>query len=300
MQFHEQQLEDSSQLSMIHNISDVSRAQSPISVASTASTSSLRSEEERPKGKTKKARSKSADWTDNETQDLLEAWRPRYNQLRSASQREKIKIWNEIYSSYKNAFPESQRTLQQIKKRQQNLEYEYKHLKHRTPKTGKAGIKIIKDGFPYFDYFDEVMGHRDCVNPTKMAVEGSSIFTSIEQKGGSAESKDVPEESSPPASNPSTHSSKKKADDKLAEKSCRKGKRRCLDEPEPSGSSAGEFQTAVMEMWKRSIEQDNERFECSAEMFCEAQNKQMDQTNALLTGFKDIFRLAVKVGQKMS
>ena len=55
-----------------------------------------------------------------------------------------------------------------------------------------------------------------------------------------------------------------------------------------------------MEMWKRSIEQDNERFESSAEMFCEAQNKQMDQTNALFTGFKDIFRLAVKVGQKMS
>ena len=300
MQFHEQQLEDSSQLSTIHNISDVSRAQSPISVASSASTSSLRSEEERPKGKTKKARSKSADWTDNETQDLLEAWRPRYNQLRSASQKEKIKIWNEIYSSYKNAFPESQRTLQQIKNRHQNLEYEYEHLKQRTQKTGEAGIKIIKDGFPYFDYFDEVMGHRDCVNPTKMAVEGSSIFTSTEQKGGSAESKDVPEESSPPASNPSTHSGKKKADDNPAEKSCRKGKRRCLDEPEPSGSSAGEFQTAVMEMWKRSIEQGNERFERSAEMFCEAQNKQMDQTNALLTGFKDIFRLTVKVGQKMS
>ena len=133
MQFHEQQLEDSSQLSTIHNISDVSRAQSPISVASTASTastSSLQSEQERPKGKTKKARSKSADWTDNETQDLLEAWGPRYNQLPSASQKEKITIWNEIYSPYKNAFPESQRTLQQIKKRQQNSEYEYKHLKH--------------------------------------------------------------------------------------------------------------------------------------------------------------------------
>ena len=114
MQFHEKQLEDSSQLSMIHNISDVSRAQSPISVASTASTastSSLQWEEERPKGKTKKARSKSADWTDNETQDLLEAWGPRYNQFQSATQKKKIKIWNEIYSSYKNAFPESQRTL---------------------------------------------------------------------------------------------------------------------------------------------------------------------------------------------
>ena len=38
------------------------------------------------------------------------------------------------------------------------------------------------------------MGHRDCVNPAKMAVEGSSIFTSTEQKGGSVESEDVPEE----------------------------------------------------------------------------------------------------------
>ena len=138
MQFHEQQLEDSSQLRMIHNNSDVSRAQSPISVASNASTASLQSEEERPKGKTKKARSKSVDWTDNETQDLLEAWGPRYNQLRSASQKEKIKIWNEIYSSYKNPFPESHRTLQQIKKRQQNLEYQYEHLKQRTQKTGEA------------------------------------------------------------------------------------------------------------------------------------------------------------------
>ena len=293
IQFHEQQLEDSSQLSTIHNISDVSRAQSPISVASTASTastSSLQSEEERPKGKTKKARSKSADWTDNETQDLLEAWGPKYNQLRSTSQKEKITIWNEIYSSYKNAFPESQRTLQQIKKRHQNLEDEYKHLKQRTQKTGEAGIKIIKDGFPYFDYFDELMGHRDCVNPTKMAFEGSSILTSTEQEGGSVESKDVLEESSPRASNPSTHSGKKKADDKRAEKGCHKGKRQRRDEPEPSVSSAGEFQTAVMEMWKRSIEQDNERFECSAEMFCEAQNKQMDQTNATPTGFKDIFK----------
>ena len=100
-----------------------------------------------------------------------------------------------------------------------------------------------------------------------MAVEGSSIFTSTEQKGGSVESEDVPEESSPPASNPAANSGKKKADDKPAEKSCRKGKRWRRDVPEPSGSSAGEFQTAVMEMWKCSIEQDKERFKRSAEMF---------------------------------
>ena len=38
----------------------------------------------------------------------------------------KIKIWNDIYSLYKERCPESQRTLQQVKKRQQNLHYEYK------------------------------------------------------------------------------------------------------------------------------------------------------------------------------
>ena len=41
-----------------------------------------------------------------------------------------------------------------------------------------------------------------------------------------------------------------------------------------------------MEMWKRSIEQDKERFKRSAEMFRQAQNKQMDQTNAILTVLK--------------
>ena len=44
----------------------------------------------------------------------------------------KIKIWNEIYSSYKESHPESQRTLQQAKKHQQNLEYKYKPLKQQS------------------------------------------------------------------------------------------------------------------------------------------------------------------------
>ena len=162
MQFHEQQLEDSSQLSTIHNISDLSRAPSPISVASR-------------KGQRVRQRKLDRSRLIGLTTRLKIFWkrggpgiRQGQGQLRSASQKEKIKIWNEIYSPYKNAFPESQRTLQQIKKRQQNLEYEYKHLKQGTQETGEAGIKIVKDGFPYFDYFDEVMGHRDCVNRTKM------------------------------------------------------------------------------------------------------------------------------------
>ena len=38
------------------------------------------------------------------------------------------------------------------------------------------------------------------------------------------------------------------------------------------------------------MEEDNARYKRSAEMFREAQNKQMEQTNAILAGFKDIFK----------
>ena len=38
------------------------------------------------------------------------------------------------------------------------------------------------------------------------------------------------------------------------------------------------------------MEQDNARFERSAEMFREAQSRQMEETNAILAGFKDIFK----------
>ena len=97
--------------------------------------------------------------TEEETNKLLEVWAPKFSKLRGASQREKIKIWNEIYSLYKERCLESQRTLQQVKKWQQNLGNEYKQLKKRTRSTGEAGIKKIKENFPYFDIFDEVMGH---------------------------------------------------------------------------------------------------------------------------------------------
>ena len=100
------------------------------------------------------------------------------SQERSFTKRKKIKIWNDIYSLYKERCPESQRTLQQVKKRQQNPDNEYKQLKQRTRSTGETGIKKIKEGCPYFDIFDEVMGHGDCINPSKMAIEGSSTLTS--------------------------------------------------------------------------------------------------------------------------
>lgn len=51
-------------------------------------------------------------------------------------------------------------------------------LKQRSQSTGKAGFKKIKEGIPYFDFLDDVMGHHDNVDPSKMAIEGSSTFPS--------------------------------------------------------------------------------------------------------------------------
>ena len=60
-------------------------------------------------------------------------------------------MWNDIYYSYKERCPESQRMLQQAKKRQQNVEYEFKQFRQRSRSTGEDGIQKIKEGFPYFN-----------------------------------------------------------------------------------------------------------------------------------------------------
>ena len=79
---------------------------------------------------------------------------------------------------------------------------------------------------------------------------------------------------------------KRKAENKQ-EKSGRKGKRRRRDVPE---STTQDWQSSFIEIWEQSMEQDNARFERSAEMFREAQSRQMEQTNTILAGFKDIFK----------
>ena len=139
-----------------------------------------------------KLHAKSADWTEEETFDLLQAWGLKYKKLRSASQQEKIALWNEVYSTYKECHLGSTRTLVQVKKHQKNLEYKFKQLKQRTHLTGEAGIKSIKDGFPYSDLFDEVMGHRDSIDLSKMAIEGSATFANV-KRGASNAAADVTE-----------------------------------------------------------------------------------------------------------
>ena len=131
---------------------------------------------------------------------------------------------------YKERCPESQRTLQQVKKRQQNLDNEYKQLKQGTRSTGEAGIKKIKEGFPYFDVFDEVMGHRDIIDPSKMAIEGSSTFTSEPSVNDASQNESVNvalDESEPPddVTEVQKSSVKRKAEKNKQEKSEHKGKR---------------------------------------------------------------------------
>ena len=175
--------------------------------------------------------------TEEETHELLEAWVPKYSKPREELHKEKkIKIWNDIYSLYKERCPESQRTLQQVKKRQQNLDNEYEQLKQRTRSTGEAGIKKIKEGCPYFDIFDEVMGHGDCIDPSKMAIEGSSTLTSEPSVNDALQNESVNvslDESGPPddVREVQESSEKRKAEDKQA-KSGHKGKRGRRDVPE--------------------------------------------------------------------
>lgn len=48
-------------------------------------------------------------------------------------------------------------------------ESKFKQFKQRSRSTGEDGIQKIKEGFPYFDIFVEVIGHRDFIDPSKMA-----------------------------------------------------------------------------------------------------------------------------------
>jgi len=134
------------------------------------------------------------------------------------------------------------------------------------------------------------MGHRDSSDPSKMAIEGSSTFSAEDDDNASVVenenlSFDDAEETSEEIS---VQRSSKKREAEMQEKSGRKGKRRRRDVPAENKTT--DWQTTFVEMWERSLEQDNARFERSAEMFQESQNRQMEQTNAILAGFKDIFK----------
>ena len=110
---------------------------------------------------------KTVDWTREETEELLQAWGPKFEELKKVSTKERGRIWSEIYNKYKERFTESVRTLPQLKKRIQNLEYEFKNLKVRVKKTGEEGFKKIKKGFP-----TTIIWIQSSVNETAWILQG--------------------------------------------------------------------------------------------------------------------------------
>ena len=144
-------------------------------------------------------------------------------------------------------------TLPQIKKRLKNLEYDYKHLKHKTQKTGEAGIKRIKEGFPYFDCFDNVMGHRDNVDPARMAVQGTFFFADVEDQTDSSDVSvetvdDAPQK--PPAGKRRSTATppEKEEEDKSTEKPLKGGKKAKRRRRDEADNTPEGFQASFMEV----------------------------------------------------
>ncbi|XP_068756548.1 uncharacterized protein [Montipora capricornis] len=224
---------------------------------------------------------KTVDWTREETEELLQAWGPKFEELKKVSTKERGRIWSEIYNKYKERFTKSVRTLPQLKKRIQNLEYEFKNLKVRVKNTGEEGFKKIKQGFPYYDYLDTIIGQRDSVDPSRMQIESTATFSCSSSDSSetslsrSSESKEVQ----------SAVENRKMCE--KSGKSSRKVKRRRED-------SDSDWQERFENMWERSLEQEREGRESTQQIIRESLRSEMEQTNAIMAGFKDIFENLLK------
>ena len=231
----------------------------------------LRHRNQRPLLKKSSNNRKTVDWTREETEELLQAWGPKFEELKKVSTKERGRIWSEIYNKYKERFTESVRTLPQLKKRIQNLEYEFKNLKVRVKKTGEEGFKKIKQGFPYYDYLDTIIGQRDSVDPSRMQIESTATFScsssdsSETSRSRSSESKEVQSDDENSSSSSTSKQEKKTAVEKRkmcekSGKSSRKVKRRRED-------SDSDWQERFENMWERSLEQEREQGHPTMESF---------------------------------
>lgn len=255
-------------------------------------TNNIAQDSSKEKGREKrKEKPKAADWS-------VHAWAPRFERLKGASNKVRTAIWNEIYEDFKSSCDESERTLPQVKKRQQNLEYEFKQLKVKASKTGEEGLNKIKEGFPYYSIFDQTMGYRDSVDPAKMEIESSCLIPSASDAvstppvifSGAKEGKEsATSVSSENEDRPSTSAGVKRGCKEVRGKESKKRKRGRSNE-----ANGTDDLSALKEMWEKSLQQENERFEKSMKMFQENQKMQMEQTACLLSGFKDLMKDLMK------
>ena len=228
-----------------------------------------------------------------ESKHLLHAWAPRFERLKGASNKARTAIWNEIFEEFKRSCDGSERTLPQVKKRQQNLEYEFKQLKLKASKTGEEGLNKIKENFPYYSIFDQTMGYRDSVDPAKMEIESSSFIPKSSVASSTPQlisSSAASAASSENEDRPSTSAGVKRGINQVHGKESRKKKRGKSEE----AKGTDDWSAGFKEMWEKSLQLENERFEKSMKMFEENQKMQMEQTASLLSGFKDIMKDLMK------
>lgn len=204
----------------------------------------------------------------------------------------RIRLWNSIYEEFMQNNPECRRTLPQVKKRQQNLEYEVKQLKFKVRKTGVEGFLYIKQKFPYNDIMDDIMGHRDNIDPDNMELEGSNVIvppSQIKTRGSEPSSSRTAQtallqDNQPQPSSASVEpAGTERVDKGKAMKKRARGRKRKRDDMPDAESD-------FLKMWVQSLEAEAQRFERCMMMQQQMQQQQMQQNAALLSGFKDIFK----------
>ena len=144
---------------------------------------------------------------------------------------------------------------------------------------------------------DDIMGYRDSVNPDLMEIESSSFLPIKDCSVKSSESS-TPTPPPPPPTGLTSSDSEHEPDPHCERNGARpaagrltkrastsgkrgKGKRRKVQDDESDG---------FKEVWERSQQQESERFEKCIEMIERTQKLQMEQTSAIVSGFKDLFK----------
>ena len=268
------------------------RSASPaLSTASQASSASSNSSEG-----TNKTRAKRVVWNAVETRILIEKWGSKFPKLKGSSVATKKNIWGKILFEFNSACRErslqnSDKTVEQIKKRINNLEYEYRQIRTKMASTGEEGAMKLKANLAFFDDLDQVLGCRDAVNPDLMPIESTSALpvsptATCTDDGELTVSPTTVNTSGKEQGAPTTpvgHTSKKN------------GRKRKNPARDPFGDEAEDpYMKQVCSMWKEAMQKQEERFNRTMELQEQAINSQTAQTKMLVDGLKDMFKEITK------
>ena len=255
-----------------------------------------------------------------ETRVLIEVWGESYAKLKGSSNANKKKIWNSIKTNFEKLCRTrnvdiGEKDADKLKKRIQNLEYEYRQKRARMCTTGEEGAKKIKGEFTFFDEMDDVLGCREGSNPERMSVESTALVpvpASSEKEGGDDGVLDSPDANrariatvciseatpttsgteqasettpSPPA--PGSTPSGSKGSKKVKASLKRKRQLAAKEEDDP-------YMAQVCGMWKEALAKQEERFQRTMELQEKALESQTSQTKMLVEGMKDMIKEIMK------